>query len=155
MTDSKLPTETQRAWPGRPRRSPRMGIAISLVTLALLVSLALLNNRPAPQVTHIATASALDDAFEPVTATDTFKPADTFFVSVKISNYRSDEDIRARWRFNGDTVGETPLETRGTDGNITAGFALSNQKPWPPGRYSVDILYGDSVLSSADFHVGS
>ena len=132
-----------------------MGIAISLVSLALMVALVLLINRPAPQVTKLVTASALDDGFEPVTATSTFKPGDTFFVSVTISNYRSDEDIKARWRFNGDTVGETPLETHSTAGHITAGFSLSSQKPWPEGHYTVDILYGDTVLSSADFRVGS
>lgn len=155
MTSPRLSTQTERSWPGRKRRSPIMGIGISAVSLALLVGLALLMNRPAPQVTRIVTASALDQSYEPVTTIDSFQPLDTFFVSVKIANYRSDEDIRARWRLNGNTVGETPLQTNDTSGDITAGFSLSSQKPWPDGRYSVDILYGDTVLSSADFHVGS
>ena len=155
MTRDKLSTATSRGWQGRPRRSPRYGIVISIVSLALLVVVALMFSRSAPQVTKITTASALDDAFEPVDATDTFKPTETFFVSVKILNYQSGQDIRARWRFNGDTVGETSLETHGAVGDITAGFSLSSQQRWPEGRYTVDIMYGDTVLSSAEFRVGS
>ena len=65
MTRKNLATETGRTWPGKQRRSPRFGVAISVVSLAMLVALALLINRPAPQVTTIATASALDDGYNP------------------------------------------------------------------------------------------
>jgi hypothetical protein len=137
----------------RSRRSPLYGIVISLIVLAALIALALTMSGGDPQVTHITTASALDDGFDPVSTTDTFQPRDTFFVSVNINNYRSDQDIRARWRLDGGKIGETSLETHGASGNITAGFSLSNPNPWPAGRYTVEIVFGDKIIGTTSFRV--
>jgi hypothetical protein len=148
--DTHLP---RRRLPAKPRRSPLVGLAISLATLAALVALALTLAGAEPTLAHLTPATALDDGFEPVEVTDTFKPDATFFVSAKIANYRSDQSIKARWRLNGENIGDTPLTTNGTQGNITAGFSLSRQLPWPAGRYTVDILNGDKILGGTSFSV--
>lgn len=153
MTKHNLSAQPAREWTGKRRRSPLLGIGISVASLAALVALAVMMSASNPQVTTIRLASALDDRFEPVTPTETFHPGDTFFASVKIAGYRSDQDIKARWRFEKDRIGETVLETHGTAGDITAGFSLSNTQPWPAGRYTVEIVYGDKVLGSASFSV--
>jgi hypothetical protein len=150
----KIPnTRTIRAYPGRPRRRPLLGLGITLLTLAALLALVLMTAPIEPTATAITLATALDDSFNPVTPTETFHPKETFFVSVKITNYRSDENIKARWIFDGVKLRETTLQTNGFIGTITAGFSLSSSSPWPVGRYSVEIVYGDKILGSAAFHV--
>lgn len=148
-----MSTKPLRQRPGRPRRSPVIGLAISIITLAALVAIAIIMSNPSPRVTGITVASALDEGYEAVTPTDTFHPSDTFFVSVQIADYRSDQNITAHWRFNGKIIHESVLETHGAAGTITAGFSASNTEPWPVGPYSVDIANGDTILTSATFRV--
>ena len=148
-----MSTKSSRHHAGRPHRSPIVGLTISIITLAALVVTAVIMSNPTPRVTAITVASALDDGYKAVTPTDTFHPTDTFFVSVQIADYRSDQNITARWRFNGKIIHESALETHGAAGTITAGFSASNSAPWPTGPYSVNIANGDKILASATFRV--
>jgi hypothetical protein len=122
--------------------------------LVALVGVGLLIRRPAPlRVLSVTPTRALDDLYRAVEPTDTFSPQDTFFVSVELQGYRPDMTLVARWRYEGEVITETELETTDS-GSGYAGFALRSEAlPWPAGEYSVEIVYQERVLGSATFRV--
>lgn len=139
----------------RRRRSPIVGLLISLgMLLGLVVVAALLaTQRSGPSVLSITPAKSLDDAYHPIDPTDTFAPEDTFFVSVELDDYDNDSPLLARWYYEESFITETHLEFD-YEGDVFAGFVLLNEDPpWPLGRYSVEIVYRERVLGSADFRV--
>src|SRR5687768_13784224 len=136
------------------QRKRRIGIARSLGMLAALIALTVvfaLQSRD-PQVTSIEMATALDALYRPLAVTETYTPAQPFYASVRVTGYRGDAPLTARWRspnmepvltpFDGDAKGEGYV-----------GFALSNDVDWPEGVYFIDILYFDTVLATAEFYV--
>ncbi len=142
----------------RRRRRAAVGLLRSLVFLAALIALAvaLSLRRAGPRVAAITLATALDDRYRPVEVTDAYDPGDTFFVSVRLEDYRADDDIVARWYYQDSAITDTPLEAEGLSGDIDAGFVLRNEDPpWPVGQYRVEILHEDRVIGSAEFVVAS
>jgi hypothetical protein len=104
-------------------------------------------------VIEVIPATALYDTYQPVEATDIFRPADTFFVSVKLSDFRPGMDLFARWKYQGRLITETDLSANGA-GEGYAGFSLMNDNPpWPVGDYTVEIVSADVVLGRAAFRV--
>ncbi len=98
-------------------------------------------------------ATSLDDAYHPVDTTTLYSPEDSFAVSVEVQGYRGDEPLTARWFYGEAKITDTPL-TGDLRGDITAGFILQNENPpWPPGEYSVEILYKDLTLDKLSFTV--
>ncbi len=137
----------------RRRRNIR-GIVTSLAILVGLAVVTLLFHRPTePEVLSVTLATALDDLFRPIEATEHYDPDATFFASVRLRHYRSDMELWARWSYEGQLITETLLETSDS-GEGYAGFALRNDDPpWPSGHYTLEVVYQDRVLGSADFQV--
>ncbi len=136
-------------------RRQRVGLIRSLILLAGLVALTVfLALRPhEPEVVNVIMATALDDAYRPVTVTDVYGPRDTFFASVELRGYQPEMELRARWRYEGQVIRETLLTTQQA-GDGYAGFVLSNQGlPWPLGNWTVEIVYEGEVLGQATFRV--
>ncbi len=124
-----------------------------IILIGLIVVAVLIARRMRPEVLSITPATALDDLYRPVEATDTYHPDDVFFVSVEIENYDPYSPLSARWLYEGDVITETPLEISGTVDRY-AGFALrSDVAPWPAGDYAVEIMYKKRVLGKAVFQV--
>ena len=148
---------TREEYEKKRKAAQRTGIIRSLVMLAGLIALAVwmgIRGR-GPQVESVTPAQALDDAYRPVEATDTFGPTDTFFVAVQISNYEPSMNVTATWRYEGDVITTTPLSTD-TSGEGFAGFSLSPSDPpqWPSGSYNIEIFYNDDMpLGSAEWTV--
>ncbi|NDJ52489.1 MAG: hypothetical protein GYB68_05300 [Chloroflexi bacterium] len=90
-------------------------------------------------VTEIQAARDLDSGFRPVEPTDQFTPAESFAVSVRLQNYRTGDQIVARWRYGAEVIEQTALLADGIGAGY-AGFRLDNANPWPLGRYSVEIV---------------
>lgn len=155
MTRGKLNARRMRPDPEARRRRAVWGLVRSILVLAVLVALGVwmaLRPRP-PRVIEIVPATALYDTYQPVEATDVFHPDDTFFVSVKLSGFRSGMELFARWEYQGRLITETTLNTDDVGQGYT-GFSLSNDNPpWAEGRYTVEIVYEGEVLGSADFRV--
>lgn len=164
---------SQRAQPTPEVRQRRAmwGIARSLIMLVALTGLCVwmaLRSRPSeptgltstpavsprpPKVLEVVPATALYDTYRPVKATDVFHPEDTFFVSVKLSDFQPGMALSARWKYQGNLITETNLSADDA-GEGYAGFSLLNDNPpWPVGDYTVEIVYGDAVLASAAFRV--
>ncbi len=147
--------ERQAAYLEESRKKQMVGIIRSAAFLAVFVVLGVvlaLRSRP-PRVTSVTLATALDDAYRPVDTTTVYAPEDTFFVSVQLQGFRQGMNLKARWRYDGGVIKETPLETD-TSGDGYAGFVLRNDAPpWPDGPYSVEILYDGQVVGSAAFRV--
>ncbi len=133
----------------------RVGLVRSLALLAGLIALTVflaLRSR-GPQVVSVTMATALDEAYRPVAATDVYGPQDTFFASVELRGYRPEMTILARWRYEGQVIRETPLATQQA-GDGYAGFVLINEGfPWPQGSWMVEIIYEGDVLGRAAFRV--
>lgn len=136
------------------RARRRFGVWRSVFFLAALTGLLIYfsqqNRRP--RITEVITATALDDQYRPIGATAVYAPEDTFYLSVEIDDYRVDHPVVARWKYEGQVITTTPLESE-LHGGIYAGFVLQSSVPWPEGRYRVDVLYDDQVLGGADFRV--
>lgn len=132
-----------------------VGLIRSLALLAGLIALAVflaLRSR-GPEVVSVTMATALDDTYRPVAATDVYGPQDTFFASVELRGYRPEMAILARWRYEGWVIRETPLTTQQA-GDGYAGFVLINEGfPWPEGSWTVEIVYEGDVLGRAAFRV--
>ncbi len=137
----------RRYWWGIARPA---AILVGLIVLAVAIT----RRSLAPQVLSVVPARSLDDAFRPVEPTQRFSPDETFFVSVELRGYRPGMDLSAVWRYEGQMITRTPLATDDA-GDGYAGFVLSPENPpeWPPGRYTVDILYGEKLLGRAVFEV--
>ncbi len=142
------------ASPQERRRRYIWGIVRSAAFLAALIGVGLLIRRPAPlRVLSVTPARALDDLYQAVEPTDVFSPQDAFFVSVELQGYRPDMTLTARWRYEGEVITETELETADS-GSGYAGFALRREALlWPAGEYSVEIVYQGRVLGEAAFRV--
>lgn len=140
------------------RRRATFGIIRSLIILGGLIAVGVLYYlRPeaAPIVERLVLASALDEQYLPVESVSVYEPDDTFYVSVRLSDYRGEEPLVARWLFEEDTIIETPLESA-SQGSGYAGFVLrNNEPPWPIGSYRVEIVYQDKILASVAFEVVS
>jgi hypothetical protein len=147
--------ERQAAYLEERRRRQIVGIIRSGAFLAVIVVLGVvlaMRSRP-PQVVSVTLATALDDAYRPIETTTVYAPNDTFYASVQLRGYRQGMDLKARWRYDGTLIKETPLQTD-TAGDGYAGFVLRNDAPpWPDGPYSVEIVYDGQVVGSAAFRV--
>lgn len=129
-------------------------IARLLVLLAGLVIVTFMFRRVPPvEVLSVTPATALDDHFQPVSSTDQYAPGDSFFVSVELRGYQPRHQLFARWKYEGQVITTTRLETQSA-GQGFAGFVLRNEDgDWPVGKYSVEILFDDEILGSASFRV--
>ncbi len=81
-------------------------------------------------------------------ATTTFSPRDrTFYAVAELANAPDDTVVRAVW-IAVDVGKEAPPNTKIDEARTTHGdgrltFNLSQQDPWPKGRYKVDLFLND------------
>jgi len=153
MTRGIPNTNQARPDPDARRRRALWGLVRSILVLVVLIALGVwiaLRSRP-PRVIEVVPATALYDNYRPVEATEVFRPDDTFFVSVKLSDFRPEMELSARWKYQDRPITETTLNTDYA-GEGYAGFSLINDNPpWPVGNYSVEIVYGNEVLAAQLF----
>jgi hypothetical protein len=86
----------------------------------------------------------------------TFAPEDTFYCVVELANAPDDTKVKASW---------TAVEVEGADPNtfldqaeLTTGsdtlhFNLTNNGPWPVGKYKVDLYLNDTLDRTLEFRV--
>ena len=86
-----------------------------------------------------------------------FAPDQTFYCIVNLANAPEDTKLKAVW---------TAVEVEGKQPNVfidqaetTAGgqnvftFSLSNDQPWPAGKYKVDLYLNDKLDRTLEFEV--
>jgi hypothetical protein len=88
--------------------------------------------------------------------TTTFSPQDTFYCNVELANAPDDTKVKAVWtavQVDGTDPDTKIDETEITSGSGTLHFKLSNDNPWPTGKYKVDLYLNDKLAKTVEFQV--
>ena len=90
--------------------------------------------------------------------TTVFAPGDTFYCLATMANVPSDTTVKFVW-IGVETAGQPPnvkikeAEATGSDNVYTANLSLP--RPWPTGKYRVDLYIDGKLRNSADFTVAA
>jgi len=86
--------------------------------------------------------------------TDSFRPADTFYVSVKTDGSSPNITLSARWTYqDGQVVDESSQNIAPTGGASVTEFHLSKPDGWPAGGYKVEVLLNGASAGTREFKV--
>jgi hypothetical protein len=88
--------------------------------------------------------------------TTVFAPTDVFYCIVTLANAPDDTKVKAVWTavaVEGADPNTSLMEKEITTGLDTVTFNLSNNSPWPAGKYKVDILLNDKPAKTLEFEV--
>jgi hypothetical protein len=114
--------------------------------------------RPAVQtgvrVTHIDVGRSIAADKTIGEKTDSFRPADTFYVSVKTDGSGPNATLTARWTYqDGQVVDESGQNIAPTGGATVTEFHLSKPDGWPAGGYKVEVLLNGASAGTREFKV--
>jgi hypothetical protein len=131
-----------------------------VASLALFVALsACSGSKPAEQqegvkVTDIAVGRSVAADKTIAEKTDSFRPADTIYVSVKTDGSAPSATLTARWMYeDGQLVDESRQNIAPTAGATVTEFHLSKPDGWPAGVYTVEVLLNGATAGTKDFKV--
>jgi len=86
--------------------------------------------------------------------TDSFRPADTFYVSVKTDGSGPSVNLTARWTYqDGQVVNESRQDITPKGGATVTEFHLSKPDGWPAGGYKVEVLLNGASAGAREFKV--
>ena len=86
--------------------------------------------------------------------TDSFRPADTFYVSVKTDGSGPSATLTARWTYeDGQVVDESTQTILPTGGATATEFHLAKPDGWPAGEYKVEVLLNRASAGTREFKV--
>ena len=79
--------------------------------------------------------------------TKVFSPDDTFYCVARLDNAPKDTTVRAVWtavKVEGAKPNTKIEEAKGKGGSSQLRFNLTNNGPWPPGKYEVELYLNDA-----------
>ncbi|HEX9725103.1 MAG TPA: hypothetical protein VGC53_12560 [Vicinamibacteria bacterium] len=131
------------------------------VVVALLLAVALFGcsaSKPAVQagvtVTDIDVGRSVTADKTIAEKTDSFRPADTFYVSVKTDGSGPSATLTARWTYqDGQVVDESKQDIASSGIAAVTEFHLSKPDGWPAGGYKVEVLLNGTSAGTRDFKV--
>jgi hypothetical protein len=86
--------------------------------------------------------------------TDSFRPGDTFYVSVKTDGSAPSAILTARWTYqDGQVVDESRQDITANGSAAVTEFHLSKPDGWPAGGYNVEVLLNGTSAGRKDFKV--
>lgn len=86
--------------------------------------------------------------------TDSFRPTDTFYVSVKTDGSAPTATLTARWTYeDGQVVDESQQNITATGSATVSEFHLSKPDGWPSGSYKVEVFLNGTSAGTRDFRV--
>ena len=86
--------------------------------------------------------------------TDSFRPADTFYVSVRTEGSGTSATLTARWTYQDGQVIDESRQTIAPGGTAAVTeFHVSRPEGWPTGGYKVEVLLNGASAGSKDFRV--
>ncbi len=86
--------------------------------------------------------------------TDSFRPGDTFYVSVKTDGSGPSATLTARWTYeDGQVVDESRQDIAANGSAAVTEFHLSKPDGWPAGGYKVEVLLNGTSAGTKDFKV--
>jgi len=145
--------------------SPKYARALtgSLLLIAL-AAVAACSSKPAPppaapataagvKVTDISLGRGLGADKTIADKTESFKPADTIYVSIKTEGTASSATLGARWTFQDGQVVDESKQTIAPTGDAFTEFHISKPDGWPAGKYKVEVMLDGASAGSKDFEV--
>lgn len=87
--------------------------------------------------------------------TETFRPTDTIYASVRTDGTADRVTLRARWTFEGGQVVDESSRTISPRGEERTEFSISKPDGWPAGKYRLEVFVNDQSAQSKDFQVRS
>ncbi|HXV60439.1 MAG TPA: hypothetical protein VEK15_07090 [Vicinamibacteria bacterium] len=106
------------------------------------------------KVTDIAVGRSVTADKAIAEKTDSFGPAETFYVSVTTDGSAPSATLTARWTYeDGQVVDESTQNIAPTGGATATEFHLSKPDPWPTGGYKVEVLLNGTSAGTRDFNV--
>jgi len=85
--------------------------------------------------------------------TDSFKPTDTIYVSVRTEGSAPSARLSARWTYeDGQLVGDSS-QTVAASGPAVTEFHVSKPDGWPAGRYKVEVSLNGAPAGHKEFKV--
>jgi hypothetical protein len=86
--------------------------------------------------------------------TDSFRPNDTIYLSVKTDGSGPSATLTARWTYeDGQLVDESRQDVVASGASAVTEFHLSKPDGWPAGEYMVEVLLNGTPAGSKDFKV--
>jgi hypothetical protein len=83
----------------------------------------------------------------------TFGRRDTIYVSVATEGAAPSKTISAKWTFQDGQVVKEQSEAIAPTGPAATEFHISKPKPWPVGKYKVEIAVDGAPAGSKDFEI--
>jgi hypothetical protein len=83
----------------------------------------------------------------------TFGRRDTIYASVSTEGAAPSKAISAKWTYQDGQVVKEQAETIAPTGPAATEFHISKAKPWPLGKYKVEIVVEGAPAGSKDFEV--
>lgn len=102
---------------------------------------------------EITMAKRLNDEYEPVEPTTSYRPTEPFRASIALRNVPKGTQITARWYFESVLLREGGTTARTDIAEATLGVGLSNEEPWERGRYRLEVLLNRELKGTAEFTV--
>ncbi len=87
------------------------------------------------------------------TASTSFGTKDVIYAAIDTKNAGKDIGLTAKWTFQDGQVVHEDSVTISPEGDATTNFKLSNSKPWPVGKYKVEVLLNGTPAQSVDFEI--
>ena len=85
---------------------------------------------------------------------DSFRPADTFYVSVRTDGSGPSATLTARWTYeDGQVVDESRQNITPTGSATVTEFHLAKPDGWPAGGYKVEVLLNGISAGTREFKV--
>ena len=85
---------------------------------------------------------------------DSFRPADTIYVSVETDGSAPSATLTARWSYqDGQVVDESRQNITPTGGATVTEFHVSKPDGWPAGGYKVEVLLNGASAGTREFKV--
>ena len=86
--------------------------------------------------------------------TDSFRPADTFYVSIQTEGSSPSATLTVRWTYqDGQMVDESRQTIAPSGGAAVTEFHVSKPDGWPTGGYKVEVLLNSVSAGTKDFRV--
>ena len=88
-----------------------------------------------------------------VDQTDSFRPADTIYLSVRTEGGATEARLSARWTYEDGQLVDESTQSLAPAGSAVTEFHLSKPDGWPAGRYKVEVSLNGSSAGHKEFKV--
>ena len=85
--------------------------------------------------------------------TDSFKPADTVYASIKTTGTSTSSNLMARWTFEDGQVVQESNQAIAPTGEAYTEFHISKPGGLPKGKYKVEVFLDNKSAGTKDFEI--